>query len=131
MAYTPSYYGNPYNMYNAPQAVQQPIQPPIQQPINTPQGQVRTVYSEAEARSAQIPIDGSTVIFNDTQNGRIYTKRFDYTNGSFPFEVYRREVEQAQQSAPEYVTLSQFEARIAELEALIPKRQVRKNDATE
>lgn len=127
MAYQPNYYANPYGMYPGMSQTMQ-TQPQVQAPVNVPQTQVRTVYSEAEARSAQIPIDGSTVVFTDAQNGRIYTKRFDYTNGSFPFETYQRVAEQTPQTAPEYVTLSQFESRIAEIEAMIPKKVVSRND---
>lgn len=62
---------------------------------------VRTVYSEAEARAAQIPTDGSTVYFSDPANGCIYTKQFSFENGSFLFAVYRQA---AEKPAVEYAT---------------------------
>lgn len=82
----------------------------VSQPmVSPPVSQVRTVYSEDEARNAQIPIDGNalTYVFIDSNNGRIYTKRFDYTAGGFVFEVFSKT--QANNAAPEYVTRAQFD----------------------
>jgi len=68
--------------------------PPAPQTPPTAQfNAVRTVYSEAEARAAQIPTDGSTVYFADPANGCIYTKQFSFENGSFLFGIYRQSAE--------------------------------------
>lgn len=98
-----------------------PIQPqPQQQPAPPPTPAIRTVYSEAEARAAQIPIDGSTYIFLDTANNRIYAKRFDYSNGSFPLAIYEQ-VQPSATPASQYVTLDQFRAWQTEIESRLPK----------
>lgn len=75
---------------------------------------VRTVYSEPEARAAQIPTDGSTIFFLDQNNGRIYTKQFSFENGSFLFRVY---TQQAEQSPIRYATIGDLEKLREELTA--------------
>ena len=72
------------------------------------------------SRAAQIPIDGSTCVFVDANNGRIYTKRFDYNNGSFPFDIFQR-VQPSEQPTEQYVTLEQFQAWKSEIEGMIHK----------
>ena len=115
----------PQNSYPYVQSYQttgygmQPPQTAIM-PQQAPQAQIRTVYSEAEARAAQIPIDGSTCVFVDANNGRIYTKRFDYNNGSFPFDIFQR-VQPSEQPTEQYVTLEQFQAWKSEIEGMIHK----------
>lgn len=119
-----NYPQNPYPYgQNYPQpsyGVQMPPMAPQQTPQPSPQAQLRTVYSEAEARAAQIPIDGSACVFVDANNGRIYTKRFDYNNGSFPFDIYQR-IQPSQQPTEQFVTVEQFQAWRAEIEGMIPK----------
>lgn len=73
---------------------------------------VRAVYSEAEARAAQIPTDGSTIFFFDQSNGRIYTKQFSFENGSFLFRVY---AQQAEQPPVQYATIGDLEKLREEL----------------
>lgn len=144
MAYSPNnYYANPaYAMQNAmyqsiPQqsAMTQSVMPQTQQTAAnySVQPQVRTVYSEAEAPQSQIPIDGTTCYFIDDANGKIYTKRFDYTNGSFPFAAYTRAQPVAETEQPEYITVSDFEKRwaekMAEIEPLLkPAKGGKRND---
>lgn len=132
MAYTPiNYYASPgYQMYQ--QQMQQPTQMAQLQQPPAPQ-QVRTVYSEAEARQAQIPIDGTTCYFVDETNGKIYTKRFDYTNGAFPFAAYVRAQPVTETTpAPEYMTVDDFERRwaekVAQFEQLVKPRGGKKAD---
>ena len=136
MAYQPSYYSSPY-MYGAQNGVQpfnQPVQPVQPQQNGFAQPQIKNVYSEDEARQAQIPIDGSTHYFYDANRGRIYAKRFDYQNGSFPFEIYDR-IQPNVQTAPEYVTMDVFNQRLAAIENMIPKqtqtKAVKKNEPSE
>lgn len=111
--YTSNY---PYQpMATAPQP---PMQATMPQQMQTPVPTVRTVYSEAEARGAQIPIDGSICIFADASNGKLYTKRFDYSTGAFPFEVYVKAVP-VETATPEYITRAQFDEWRAGIEELI------------
>lgn len=109
--YAPSYQPQG-NMY------QQNSQMPVQASLNA----VRTVYSEAEARAAQIPTDGSTIIFMDQSNGRIYTKQFSFENGSFLFGVYSQ---MAEQPPVQYATIDDLN-RLRE--ELTKKRGVKKDD---
>lgn len=109
--YTPNYQpqGNVY---------QQAPQMPTQAISNA----VRTVYSEAEARAAQIPTDGSTIIFMDQSNGRIYTKQFSFENGSFLFGVFSQ---MAEQPPVQYATIDDLNKL---REELMKKRSVKKDD---
>ncbi len=116
---------SPYIQSYQPPAYGMPVQPQAQQqPASQPTPAIRTVYSEAEARAAQIPIDGSTYIFLDTTNNRIYTKRFDYSNGSFPLAIYQQ-VQPSAAPEGQYVTMEQFQAWRAEIESMIPKQSSR------
>lgn len=101
-----AYNGNPYYPnnpgYMPNYQPQGNVYTPTPQTAPTAQfNAVRTVYSEAEARAAQIPTDGSTVYFADPANGCIYTKQFSFENGSFLFGVYRQA---AEKPAVEYAT---------------------------
>lgn len=62
----------------------------------------RPVTSKEEAVAFQIPFDGSTTYFVNTSTGEIYSKAYNFTNGSAPIETYVKKppVEQASQSAP-------------------------------
>lgn len=114
MPYTPnySYYPNtqPYGQsYPAQGNVYAPVaQNPAQGVLNA----VRSVYSEAEARAAQIPTDGSTIVFFDQSTGKIYTKQFSFENGSFLFATY---TQQAEQAPVKYATLDDLEKLREEL----------------
>lgn len=106
----------PYNApYNAPQAFYNPQgigyapQPQTQQ--NAPQA-VKIVHSEGEARNAQIPTDGNAVFFIDEANDKIYTKRFSFQDGSFPFCVYARA---SAEKPVQYATLDDLNALRNEL----------------
>lgn len=109
MAYYPNnYYGQPAQGYTPNYQPQGNVYPPTQQTPATPQfNSARSVYSEAEARSAQIPTDGTTVFFTDQSNGRIYTKQFSFDNGSFIFNVYQRVEEQI---PVRYATMADLQA---------------------
>lgn len=102
-------YSGTQPLYNQPQNLYPPVQ---QMPPQAAQGVVRGVYSEAEARAAHIPTDGSTIIFIDQSNGQIYTKQFSFENGSFIFRAYehRKEVAPVQ-----YATMADLEKLRAEL----------------
>lgn len=110
----PAYYPTaaPYTANPAPQG--NVYQPQAQALPQAASNAVRTVYSEAEARAAQIPTDGSTVVFIDQSNGRIYTKQFNFENGSFLFRVY---AQQAEQPPVQYATIGDLERLREELTA--------------
>lgn len=98
------YYPQPYSMtYQPPSPQQQPSA-----------SSIRQVYSEAEARAAQIPTDGNCVVFFDQSGDVIYTKRFSYETGAFPFEVYKR-VALQNDRAPRYATIEDLERLKMEL----------------
>lgn len=122
MAYNPSYpyYQQGYTPSYQPQG--NVYQPNAQTPTQAILNAVRTVYSEAEARAAQIPTDGSTIIFMDQSNGRIYTKQFSFENGSFLFGVYSQ---MAEQPPVQYATLADLEKL---REELTKKRSVKKDE---
>lgn len=88
MAWNFNGYG--YSQY-APQMVQpQMAQPQMQQ--NAQNGFLcRPVTSRAEAEVFQIPFDGSTTYFVDTANGKIYSKTFNFANGTAPLVTYIQE----------------------------------------
>ena len=106
-------------------------QPPMQ-PMQ-PQGPVinaRAVTGYEEAQAAQIPLDGSMNIFTDFGHKQIYVKQFDNTNGTANIHVFRLEEPVAQQSPaqapaqesqPEYVLKSDFDALKRQFEELSGK----------
>ena len=85
---------------------------------------VRTVSGEAEARAAQIPTDGNPVFFLDQNGEVIYTKKFSFETGAFPFEVYKR-TNPEQTPVVRYATIEDLENLKRELTA---KKGVKKND---
>lgn len=108
----PAYYpaGAAYTPASQPQMNVYQNQP--QAPAQAVSNGVRTVYSEAEARAAQIPTDGSTIFFQDQSNGKIYTKQFSFENGSFLFGVFSRQPEQV---PVQYATMADLERLREEL----------------
>lgn len=102
------------------QSVQQAV-PQTQQPGFS----LRQVTSKLEAESAQIPFDGSTSWFYDTSADRLYSKTFDFNTGTAPLVAYVRE-----QAAPviQYATVEDIQQLRQEIEALKPRKAVRKND---
>lgn len=104
MPYNPGYSYYPNNAPYAPSYQPQGnvYAPSVQNTAQAISNAVRSVYSEAEARAAQIPTDGSTIVFFDQSTGKIYTKQFSFENGSFLFATY---VQQAEQAPVQYATL--------------------------
>lgn len=108
---------------------QMPVQPPQgasmgQQTANMQTGFVcRPVTSRAEAETFQIPFDGSTTYFVDTSTGKIYSKTFNFTNGTAPLVTYIRE---SDVPAPQYATIDDLNALREEF--MKTKRVVRKHD---
>lgn len=111
-----------YGTYMPPQQMQS-YYPQAQAPMASAPS-VRTVSGEAEARAAQIPTDGNPVIFLDQGGEIIYTKKFSFETGAFPFEIYKR-VDPAQAPAVRYATIEDLENLKRELTA---KRGAKKND---
>ena len=72
----------------------------------------RPVTSRAEAEVFQIPFDGSTTYFVDTANGKIYSKTFNFANGTAPLVTY---IQEAAVPVPKYATIDDLNALRAEL----------------
>ena len=119
----PTYFPSFQSQQIAPQSAFQ------QQGINNPpqQSGVRLVASKAEVVAAQIPFDSNEYYFKDTSNGKIYVKAFNPMDGTAPIVTYSRETE----TQVQYATLEDINALRAEIEALKPKKAVKKNDAEE
>lgn len=106
---------NPQNF--APAPVQPPTQPQtVQSGVTAPSGfSCRPVTSRAEAEVFQIPFDGSTTYFVDTANGKIYSKTFNFNDGTAPLVTYVRE---SAVPAPQYVTADMVDGLRGEVDAL-------------
>lgn len=93
----------------------------------------RPVTSRAEAEVFQIPFDGSTTYFVDTANGKIYSKTFNFGDGTAPLVTYIREsatppVQYAPVDALDELR-TDIDSLKAEIEAIKkPKKVVRRND---
>ena len=92
----------------------------------------RPVTSKAEAEVFQIPFDGSTTYFVDTANGKIYSKTFNFNDGTAPLVTYVRE---SVVPPPQYAPLDamdslrgEIESLKTEIESLKKKKVVKKND---
>jgi len=114
MAWNFNGYG--YTPY-APQMPQQMAQPMAQQftaqQSNPQNGFIcRPVTSKAEAEVFQIPFDGSTTYFVDTANGKIYSKTFNFANGTAPLVTY---IQEAAVPVPQYATMDDLKALRNEL----------------
>lgn len=118
MAYPYSYpnYGfNAMPSYN-PQNFAPPAPQTAQVSVTSPSGfSCRPVTSKAEAEVFQIPFDGSTTYFVDTANGKIYSKTFNFNDGTAPLVTFVRE-----SVAPpvQYAPLDAMDALRGEIEAL-------------
>ena len=116
-----------------------PSSPPVspqtaQGSVTSPSGfSCRPVTSKAQAEVEQIPFDGSTTYFVDTANGKIYSKTFNFNDGTAPLVTYVRET-----VAPpvQYAPLDAMDALRGEIEALRSevdslkktKKAVKRND---
>lgn len=133
---------NPALSYAPQNFSAQPVQPPAQPQttqsgVNGQSGFVcRPVTSRAEAEVYQIPFDGSTTYFVDTANGKIYSKTFNFANGTAPLVTYIREEEVP---AVQYVTADVVETLRGEIETLREeieslkktKKAVKRNDESD
>ncbi|MBR4855116.1 MAG: hypothetical protein IKU94_00630 [Bacteroidaceae bacterium] len=136
---------NPYyNPYNA--APYQPVQsraafqvsdPPQIQNAQTaaqmPQNGgflVRPVTSREEAVAAQVDFFGPGTIMPDLSHGIIYLKRFNSQSGSSDFFSFSIE-QPKEEPVVQYATKEDIEVLRAEIEALKPRKVVRKNDSDE
>lgn len=105
--------------------------------VNSPSGfACRPVTSKAEAEVFQIPFDGSTTYFVDTANGKIYSKTFNFGDGTAPLVTYVRE---NVVPPPQYAPLDAMETMRGEIDSLKAeiesmkktKKAVKKNDDDE
>lgn len=105
-SFIPQNYANP-----APVQAQTPTSG-----VTSPSGfACRPVTSKAEAEVFQIPFDGSTTYFVDTANGKIYSKTFNFNDGTAPLVTYVRE---SVVPPPQYAPLDAMEALRGEIENL-------------
>lgn len=134
MAWNYGGYGgyNPVNTYIPQMPSQMPTQAPQSVSVgqmvnNTPGGfACRPVTSRAEAEVFQIPFDGSTTYFVDTANGKIYSKTFNFSNGTAPLVTY---IQEAAVPVPQYATIDDLNALRKEFEDM--RKAVKNNDADE
>lgn len=110
-----------YGAYIPPQ--QAPYYPQVATPA-TAVPAIRTVFNEAEARAAQIPTDGNPVIFIEQSGDVIYTKKFSFETGAFPFEIYKK-VNPEQAPTVRYATIEDLENLKRELTT---KKGAKRND---
>ena len=131
MAWNPSYFGgyNPVNTYMPTMPVQAPQSVSPVQPMNNAAPTLRCipVTSRSEAESFQIPFDGSTTYFADTSNGKIYSKTFNFNNGTAPIVTYIRETDVP---VPQYATIDDLNALRNEFISHT-KKAVSKDDSDE
>lgn len=129
-----SYSTAPYVPQNFnPAPVQAPTAPQAAQTgITSPSGYLCCpVTSKAEAEVFQIPFDGSTTYFVDTANGKIYSKTFNFSNGTAPLVTYIREVDAP---VPQYASIESVESLRSDFDSLkeeietMKKKAVKKND---
>lgn len=90
----------------------------------------RPVTSKAQAEVEQIPFDGSTTYFVDTANGKIYSKTFNFNDGTAPLVTYVREsavppVQYAPLDAMDALR-EEIDAMRTEIETLKKKKTVKK-----
>ena len=126
--FSPTYL--PQNFQNSPQIPPQTAQGGTSSPSGF---SCRPVTSKAQAEVEQIPFDGSTTYFVDTANGKIYSKTFNFNDGTAPLVTYVRET-----VAPpvQYAPLDAMDALRGEIEALRAevdslkktKKAVKRND---
>lgn len=128
MAWNPGYYGgyNPGQTYMPQMPVQAPQSASLPQVANNAPGGFicRPVTSRAEAEVFQIPFDGSTTYFVDTANGKIYSKTFNFANGTAPLVTY---IQEAAVPVPQYATMDDLNALRDEI-LTKTKKAVNKND---
>lgn len=117
---------NPTNAFMPQMPVQGPQSAPAMQSANNPTPILRCipVTSRAEVDGFQIPFDGSTTYFADTSNGKIYSKTFNFVNGTAPLVTY---IQEAAVPVPQYATMDDLKALREELMSK-PKRTVNKNE---
>ena len=119
---------NPTNTFMPQMPVQAPQNISPVQAANNPIPVLRCipVTSRAEVDGFQIPFDGSTTYFADTSNGKIYTKTFNFNNGTAPIVTYIRE---SDVPVPQYATIEDLDSLREEI--LGKKKAVKQNGADE
>ena len=130
-----SYYQYPYDQqYQRPvqmepsqtMASQYNMPPMMSQTGNYIKG--RPVASFDEARAAQIDFDGSLHVFTDIGNKKIYTKQINL-DGTATLNTYTLVEEDVASNAPEYVTKSEFNQALIQIEAMINNKESEKKTA--
>lgn len=104
-----------------------PTIPVAAQPSTVNGPVVRMVTSKEEVVVAQVPFDGSKSYFEDTSNGKLYIKAFDFNTGTAPIVTYSRE----QEVKVQYATIDDINSLRAEIDSMKIKKAGKKNDADE
>lgn len=81
----------PQQMPQQPTQMQQTM--PMQSMAQGISAVSRAVTNKEEAMAAQIPFDGSVSVFTDIPHGKIYTKTFNFNDGSSIFKTYSVEAD--------------------------------------
>lgn len=134
-------YYNPYQFgpQNAPQPRFDQMGPNPPQMQNAPVPQMaqqgaafltRPVTSREEAVAVQVDFLGPGTLMPDLGHGTIYLKRFNPNTGASDFFTFTLE-QPREEPAVQWATKEDVEALRAEIEALRPRKAVRKNDAEE
>lgn len=134
-------YYNPYQF--APQSAPQPrfdqigTNPPQMQNVPAPQAAqqgaaflTRPVTSREEAVAAQVDFLGPGTIMPDLGHGTIYLKRFNPNTGASDFFTFVMEQPKADPEV-RWATKEDIDNLRAEIEALKPRKVVKRNDADE
>ena len=85
----------------------------------------RPVSSFEEARAAQVDFDGSLHIFTDIGNKKIYTKQINL-DGTATLHTYSLVEDDTPTKEIEYVTKSEFNQALVQLEAMINSKEPEK-----
>lgn len=123
----PAMYMPQYQYQQRQEYMPQPVmQTPVQQANNSMS--IRLVASRAEAETMQIPFDGTTHFFYDTSCGKMYSKTFNGNTGAAPLITYSRDAEVVT-TAPQYVTMEEFNAFKEEMTKRPTGKAAKKDDA--
>ena len=129
-----TYYPCQYSAYGSQSSYARPIQ--MEQVPNAPTYiapnvnyiKGRPVVSIEEARASQIDLDGSMYVFTDIGNKKIYTKQINL-DGTATLKTYVLQTDD-NVAPPEYVTKSEFNQALAQIQALINAKENEKKVTT-
>lgn len=92
----------------------------------------RMVSNRDEANATPADFSGSLMVFPDIHNNRVYVKRWNNQTGAADFFEFVPYVPAEAATVPQYATVEQLEAVLAEIESLKkPKKAVKKDESDE